>query len=116
MLILDEMKRLQMMHQLIITKNTGTPDEFASKLCVSRRQLYRLLVELEELGASVSYSRTSRTFLYIKHFKLNFIMEINGIEYVSINGGFRNSPAFFSHSVPNYDTESKKSFIYLHNR
>lgn len=95
MVFIDEMKRLRTMHQMIIAKSTGTPDEFASKLCVSRRQLYRRLLELEELGASISYDRTSHTFRYIKHFSLNVIVEINGEEYMSINGGFENVSTIF---------------------
>lgn len=68
--IQNEIYRRQKMHQLLLHSNTGTPEEFAMKLHVSKRQLYNLLDELRGLGASISYSRKSKTYYYVTNFDL----------------------------------------------
>ena len=55
-------------HELIQKENTGTPDKLAMHLGISRRQLYRMLGQLKDSGASVKYDRIRRTFYYNSHF------------------------------------------------
>lgn len=58
------------MHKLLLYGNTGTPEEFANKLHVSKRQLFNLLDELRGLGASIKYSRYKKTYYYETSFDL----------------------------------------------
>jgi predicted DNA-binding transcriptional regulator YafY len=53
-----------MMHKLVSRQVTGTPDEFAGKLGVSRTSLYELIDELRSRGAPIVYSKSAKTFLY----------------------------------------------------
>lgn len=62
--------RLCRIHNLIQQENTGTPDEFAERICISRSQLYNCLGELRDYGALIKYSRKQRTFFYINNFKI----------------------------------------------
>jgi predicted transcriptional regulator len=52
------------MHELIKRKGTGTPDEFARKLGISKSMLMFNLAELREMGALLRYDETRRTYCY----------------------------------------------------
>ena len=62
--IQNEIYRRLKMHELLLHSNTGTPEELAQKLHVSKRQLYNLVDEFRAMGASIKYSRESKTLLY----------------------------------------------------
>lgn len=53
---IDDLKRLQKIHKLISNQNTGSPDELADAICVSRSELYYILRELKKMGANLNYS------------------------------------------------------------
>ena len=72
--LVKNMHRLRAMNALIYEQITGTPIEFAKKIGVSRRQLYRLLELLISLEAPVSYSRKMQSFYYSKPY--DFEMEL----------------------------------------
>ena len=59
--IQNEIYRRLKMHELLLHNNTGTPEELAQKLHVSKRQLYNLVDEFRAMGASIKYSRESKT-------------------------------------------------------
>lgn len=98
MLNLEDIQQLRKVHLMIQKKRTGTPDEFASTLCVSRRKMYYLLDTIKELGAQISYSRTNHTFYYQKSFDIDISLKIckNGSgEWEDISGGFTSALAFW---------------------
>ena len=64
MKIFEYLDRISMMHKLVSRQVTGTPDEFASRLGVSRTSLYELLDELRSRGAPIVYSKSAKTFFY----------------------------------------------------
>ena len=67
---LRTIERLSRIHETILKERTGTPDEFARRLNISRRQLYYILDELKGFGASIKHDRTRRTFYYSGDFNL----------------------------------------------
>ncbi len=67
----DIISRMYNIHLLIEQEKTGTPDEFAKKFHLSRRQLYNVLEELKDYGAVFEYSRKKCSFHYIKEFHLS---------------------------------------------
>lgn len=67
---LKQLERLRKAHKLIKQENTGTPAEFAKKLHVSERELYRILEYLKEVDAVISFSRTSNSYYYTADFDL----------------------------------------------
>lgn len=97
MYLLEELNRINTIHQLILTHKTGTPDEFASKMCMSRRNLYRVLRDLEKLGAEISYSKVTHSFYYKRKLRIKMFLEINGDECIKISGGY-----FKNNNVPLY--------------
>jgi predicted DNA-binding transcriptional regulator YafY len=63
-----DIKRLYRMHKLILQEATGTPDEFAGRFHIKRRQLFNLLSELKDYGAPIEYSAINNTYYYTEDF------------------------------------------------
>ena len=116
MLNIDDIRQLRIVHCMIQKRTTGTPDEFASMLCVSHRKMYYILDKLKGLGAQVVYSRTDCTFYYLKKFDLDIsikIMTKENNEWQEISGGFM----IYQEKVPSvqvFCTEGIFSKIFLH--
>jgi Predicted transcriptional regulator len=70
MLIFETIDRLNRMHQLIKREATGTPDEFAGRFNIRRRQLYNILDEFKGYGAEICYSRVKNSFYYENGFEV----------------------------------------------
>ena len=67
---IKQIERLRKAHKLIKLGATGTPSEFARKLHISEREIYRVLEYLKELDAAISFSRNSGTYYYLEDFDL----------------------------------------------
>jgi predicted DNA-binding transcriptional regulator YafY len=59
-----------MMHKLVSRQKTGTPEEFAKQLGVSRTSLYELIDELRSRGVPIAYSKSAKTFFYRQPFDI----------------------------------------------
>jgi len=70
-------RRLYKMHELIKLESTGTPDQFAMSIQISRRQLYNILEHLKDQGISIRYSRSRKTFYYSSKCTLNISSILN---------------------------------------
>lgn len=58
----NEIHRLNRLHRLIKMCNTGSPDELAHKLHISKRHLYNVLDNLRALDARIDYNHSDYTF------------------------------------------------------
>lgn len=58
---------------LIRRKATGTPDELAARLNVSRTTIHRYITELRHFGAPVKFCRYRNSYFYEEDFQLKFI-------------------------------------------
>ena len=56
--------------------NTGTADEFACKLGISRRQIYNIIENLKDMGLKIEYNRHIRSFVYAKPYEIRILFEI----------------------------------------
>jgi transcriptional antiterminator len=70
MKLFEYLDRISMMHKLVLRQNTGTPQEFARQLGVSRTSLYELIDELRSRGAPIAYSKSAKTFFYREPFNI----------------------------------------------
>ncbi|MCL2727006.1 MAG: HTH domain-containing protein [Bacteroidales bacterium] len=61
---INKMDRMCQLHELIRLEQTGTPNELAERLHISRTQLYKMLDIVKEYGVDVRYSRAFRTYHY----------------------------------------------------
>jgi hypothetical protein len=69
---IEQIERLKRMDELIKTKSTGNPEEFAEKLSISHSHLFNLIDELKTRDAPIRYSRIRQTYYYTKEYDLNF--------------------------------------------
>ena len=70
MSIIKYLNRIKRMDILIRRKATGTPDEFAEKLGLSRIALLKYIRVLKELHAPVKYDPRRKTYYYLFPCKL----------------------------------------------
>lgn len=62
--VLKYLGRLSRMNDLIRRKATGTPEEFACKMSMSRSALMRDLSELRNLNAPIKFDHDRQTYYY----------------------------------------------------
>jgi len=102
---IEQLIRLKRINELIKAESTGTPDEFANSLNISRRQLYEYISYIKDLGVDISYSKRLRTFYLCNGHELAVSCNIKVIsksESIDINGGFfltNFHSAFFMHGT-----------------
>ena len=64
--------RLERLDYLIRKKSSGSSQELAEKLEVSKRTIYEYLEILKSLGAEIEYDNRKKTYYYKKSGKFNF--------------------------------------------
>ncbi len=86
---IQQIERLQRLIKLIEQENTGTPDELASRLHLSKRQLHNQLESLKNLGANIEYSKKVNSYKFkTNRLDLRFSLTlIEGEELTTIYGG-----------------------------
>lgn len=88
---IKQMERIKKTHLLIRTEKTGSPDVFAQKLNLSRRQLYNVLELIKSFEASIKYCKKRESFCYSTPFDLELKYSLKTIiddETKEIFGGF----------------------------
>lgn len=71
-----QIERLQMLNKLICEERTGTPEELADRLGVSRRQLYSYFDLLKDFGLEIGFSRKTNSFYYCEKKDLRISLNI----------------------------------------
>ena len=103
----DQIKLIERLDQLIRLKATGTPKDLAKKLNLSRRQVYRIVEEMKNMGFPIAYSRSRKTFYY--EMKVRFTFEVCAMEEKEIKttAGGKKITDFLKIflSVPDFGTE-----------
>jgi len=90
------------MHSLIKRKATGTPEQFANKMNMSRSALMRALNEMKELDAPICYDKIRETYYYCEQVELSVgFATLGETEMYKRRGG-----SFFQEisPVPQYET------------
>lgn len=89
-IIIKHIELIERIDQLIRMQATGSPGALASKLGISRTQVYRLIDIMKDLNAPVEYNIGIQSFVYAEmvRFKFGFEQEeLNEEEAKSIYGG-----------------------------
>lgn len=76
MKLLEQLRMLERLDQLIRMKATGTPQELADRLKISERQTYRLIGNLKSVGMPVCYCKSKRSYYYSSDVRLKIELEI----------------------------------------
>lgn len=70
MSLLKSIERLQRMDYFINKEATGSSEEFAEKIGISRSTIMENLREMKELGAKLNYCHKRRSYYYENEFRL----------------------------------------------
>jgi biotin operon repressor len=81
MKVFEYLDRISMMHKLVSGERTGTPEELARRLGVSRTSLYDLIDELKSRGAPIIYSKSAKTFLYSQPYDIAITCSLKPLAY-----------------------------------
>jgi predicted DNA-binding transcriptional regulator YafY len=81
MKVFEYLDRISKMHKLVLRRRTGTPEEFARQLGVSRTSLYELLDEMKSRGAPIEYSKSCRTFYYRHPFEIAVTCSLRSLSF-----------------------------------
>jgi hypothetical protein len=105
MKVFEYLDRIGKMHKLVQRQRTGTPEEFAKQLGVSRTSLYELIDELRSRGAPILYSKSTKTFFYSQPYDIAITCSLRPLSYVEEKenaGGTNISPKilFFRTLLP----------------
>jgi predicted DNA-binding transcriptional regulator YafY len=78
---LNSLDRLNRINKLIKMERTGTPESFASKLNIGKRQLYNILDDFKIMGASIKYCRKRETYYYLNEFDFEVKYSVKVVKY-----------------------------------
>lgn len=69
-----KIEKLEFLHELIESEHTGSPYQLAGRMNVSRRTLFRCLLDMKDLGHQISFCTYRQTYYFIadKEEKENF--------------------------------------------
>lgn len=75
---IKQIERLQLLNKLVREQRTGSPEELAERLGLSRRQLYCYLEFLKDYGIEIVYSRKTNSFIVNngKEIKIDFQFQV----------------------------------------
>ena len=79
--------RLERMHDLICRKATGTPDDFAEKLGISKSMLMLNIAQLKEKGGPIKYDSLNRTYYYTRPCRFMVGYELDEKTMNALKGG-----------------------------
>ncbi len=63
-MIIKHIEMIERIDQLIRLQVTGSPDELASKLEISKTKLYRIINTMRSLNAPILYDLSVQSFIY----------------------------------------------------
>jgi biotin operon repressor len=95
MKVFEYLDRISMMHKLVSRQKTGTPEEFAGQLGVSRTSLYEMIDELRSRGVPIAYSKSAKTFFYRQPYDIAVTCSMRPLTYLEekeSTGGTNISP------------------------
>lgn len=92
--IISDLFFLQRIDHLIRTRATGSPEQLASRLSVSERNVYRLIKELKCQGFPIAYDKQANTYYYSEPVRLDFSIMIGPEKLLAIRGGSLNTDFF----------------------
>ena len=73
--VISYIERINRVYRLVRMERTGSRDELAAKLRVSRRTVNNYLEELRLMGAEIRFSRRCNTYYFANKFVLHATVE-----------------------------------------
>lgn len=89
----EQINLIEQLDQLIRLKATGTPEQLANRLNISRAGLFRIMDIMKHLNAPIKFDIYLQSYVYEKNvcFRFGFyITELDKQKAKEINGGYTN--------------------------
>ncbi len=89
-IIIKHIELIERIDRLIRMQATGSPVDLASRLGISRAQIYRVIDIMKELKAPIEYDFTIQSFVYAESVDFRFgfyIKDLDSNELKSVSGG-----------------------------
>ncbi len=86
MTFIEKLRLIERIDQLIRLKATGSADQLASRLGISRSTLYEILECMRNMDAEITYCRDQCTFYY----ETDKILAIGFVDKTKVRGGAKN--------------------------
>jgi len=77
MSFIEQLKLIKRLDNLIQRKATGTPQQLADRLDISRSSVFRQISILKKLGAKIYYCKHSRSYRYEEKFSDTFLASLD---------------------------------------
>lgn len=74
---IDYLLLLERIHYHIEHKSTGPAGDFARRLGISERTLYRILAEMRDMGAIINYHADRGSFIYENDVRIQIHIQID---------------------------------------
>lgn len=95
MKLLEQIERINRLHEMIKYRRTGTPQQLARRLNLSTSMVYKLMDELKIREVPIVYSRQLGTYYYSSGFLMNISIDFRPLveeEKLRYEGGNILSP------------------------
>ena len=79
MKLLEQIERINRLHELIKHRRTGTPSVLANKLNLSTSMIYKLIDELKLRDAPIVYFRQLGTYYYSRSFQIKISIDFKTV-------------------------------------
>lgn len=86
MKLLEQIERINRLHELIKHRRTGTPSQLAQRLNLSTSMVYKLIDELKLREAPIVYSRQLGTYYYSSSFQMKISIDFRSIAEEELPG------------------------------
>ena len=104
--LLQKIRQIERVDQLIRLKATGTPKDFAKRLNVSKSTLYNILEFIKNQGVEIYYCPNRQSFCYKTDVYFCFGFSVEKVNLRQVKGGKGNCVLKFT-SVQNFWTQEK---------
>jgi len=68
----EQLETIKRIDDLINRKGTGSPDQLAERLQISRASVFRYINDLKSFGAPIKYCKYRNSYIYKENFLLKF--------------------------------------------
>lgn len=75
MKLLEQVERINRLHEMIKYRRTGTPQQLAKRLNLSTSMIYKLMEELKLKEVPIEYSRQLKTYYYSSQYMMNISLD-----------------------------------------
>lgn len=86
MKLLEQIERINRLHELIKHRRTGTPAQLAQRLNLSTSMVYKLIDELKLRDVPIVYSRQLGTYYYSRSFQMKISIDFKTLTEEEMQG------------------------------